>query len=196
MKIKVKMANDGEFFIKRLESFSTNFRTEMLQATDTAGMTLIAGTRKVLNAQQFTPISEAWKRWKGEHGYDTRILFMTHQMYKQIDYKRMRSTMSIMSGQVGFRKSAMHHHWSSDKNYMNGNPISKGTRTRKGSARAKHKHSSVPTADLAKWLEGYMGDGAQGRNQIPRPFFKPTVDQFGPTLSRIYLMGFKRAWAG
>jgi hypothetical protein len=194
VKIKLELDKAAQDFIASLSGFDPRFRTEMLQATDNVGMTLVAGTRKVIMTQNFPPISLSWRRWKLSKGYDGRILLMSFQMFNQIDYKRIHSNMTIMSGQVGFRKSAMHHHWTSNTKHRNGEIIPKSIRTRKGSARAKHSHSSVPTADLAKWLEGYVGDGSQGRSQIPRPFFKPTLDQYKKILPRFYFTAFMNAF--
>jgi len=98
--VKIAVSRDAQKFSSSLKRASKRLYPEVRNARDQAGRYLEQAVRNTLNAQDFTPISEAWLEWKMEHGFDTRILFMTHIMYHMVRAKKYATSRSVMSGGV------------------------------------------------------------------------------------------------
>jgi hypothetical protein len=98
--VKITVSRNALAFSSSLKRASKRLYPEIRNARDQAGRYLEQAVRNTLEAQEFTPISEAWLEWKMEHGFDTRILFMTHIMYHMIRAKKYATSRSVMSGGV------------------------------------------------------------------------------------------------
>jgi hypothetical protein len=193
MKIGVKMSADTEAFIKQLGSFSRKLHRELIQTADILGALLVGWTRDTIDAQGFKELSKAYKDWKISCGYDSRILLLSHAMYDAISYKRMSSSMTLISGQIGFKAGGMHNHWSSSSKHPTGDKIT--NRSKKGryspwSPGTKSGSTSVGTWLLATWHE-------EGRGRNPaRPFFEPTAKGHKKDVYDHFLAAVVRAWGG
>jgi hypothetical protein len=197
VKISVKMSADTEAFIRQLSGFRMRLHTELLQTADTLGALLVGWTRDTILAQNFHPLTPRYKSWKAKHGYDTRILLMTHQMFDSITYKRMSSSMALISGQIGFKASAMHSHWTSSRKHPAGDSIKRRTKRGRSSAwspGASRGSSSIGMAELGKWLEGENSEVSRFTKK--RPFFEPTARGHRQEVWDHFMAAVVRAWGG
>jgi hypothetical protein len=185
MKITAKLDDGSKHFIRRLNGFGRRFKSEVIQATDTIGHALVNWTRETIMEQNFAPLNEQYKAWKGSHGYSELILIMTWQMYRSISYKRMATSGSMVQGQVGFRQSSNHRAWRSYARY----PDKQKMKNRIGKS-----SGSIPMAELGKWLEGYNSDTS--RFVKKRPFFEPTLRKHVKDIVAAYAAAFARAFGG
>jgi hypothetical protein len=173
--LKVTAKLDAKGFTTGIRKLKSAMMTELAQETDNIGKMLIEGVKNTLDSQKgFRDISADWRNYKARHGFDTRILFQTHQMYNQISYKRNTTSVGEIGGQVGYRKGAMHR------------------RAKPGKSMRKVMHQRSSSGAISTgWLASAH---EEGKGRLPsRPFFAPTAAKYHKAIIARYQAAIRKA---
>lgn len=179
MKISTKLNEESLLFISRLKNFRRNFMSELVQTVDAMGASLGNKTRSgLLNQTLGLPeISTAWKNWKTKRGLNSNILVMTQDMADSITYKRLSTGSGLIKGQVGFKESSLHRHYSDKRKMWN----------------PKRQKMSVFSRAIPTWFLARIHDEGLGRVRRRR-FFKAVVEQHGDEATKRFEKVFLKVW--
>jgi hypothetical protein len=177
--ISIKLTEDSQLFISRLKDFRRKFLSELVQTSDNVGAMLGNKTRSGLLDQSLglPAISEVWKKWKTKRGLSPNILVMTQDMADAITYRRLSTGASMIKGQVGFKESTLHRHYSDKRKMWN----------------PKKKKMSVFSRAIPTWYLARIHDEGLGHVRR-RQFFKAVVDLHGDEVAKRFDKVFLKAW--